>query len=139
LLVSKGADDTWEKVKDGTLSGASNVQWQTRCVAGQEVPVAQRYDLVELSLVDLASNPDAPGVTFVRDAVPYVALMDDFEALVLCSLPLWGKGEQRKAGDEILGGDAAWRAESQQGHHLSWHPRRWPDSTLGGFSAACVY
>src|SRR6185437_6778182 len=32
--------------------------------------------LVELSLVDNPSNPDALGVTFVRDATPDVALLD---------------------------------------------------------------
>ncbi len=83
VRISKGAGDTWEKVKDGTLSGASigasNVEWRTQRVGGQEVPVAQRYDLVELSLVDLASNPDAQGVAFVRDAVPDAALLEDVE------------------------------------------------------------
>ncbi len=70
IRVSKGAQDTWEKVKDGTLAGASigasDVLWQNQRIAGEDVPVATRYDLVELSLVDLPSNPDALGVTFVR-------------------------------------------------------------------------
>ncbi|HET8907475.1 MAG TPA: hypothetical protein VFN11_10980, partial [Ktedonobacterales bacterium] len=35
-----------------------------------------RYDLVELSLVDNPSNPDALGVSFVRDATPDDALLD---------------------------------------------------------------
>ena len=81
LRISAGAQDTWEKVKDGTLAGASigasNVAWRNQRRAGADVPVAISYDLVELSLVDLPSNPDASGVTFVRDGVPDTALLDD--------------------------------------------------------------
>lgn len=81
IRISKGAEDTWEKVKDGTLAGASigasDVEWRQQRLGDQDVPVATRYDLVELSLVDLPSNPDALGVTFVRDGVPDDALLDD--------------------------------------------------------------
>ncbi|HLJ81611.1 MAG TPA: hypothetical protein VKT52_09005, partial [Ktedonobacterales bacterium] len=85
VRVSHGAADTWEKVLDGTLRGASigasNVVWerQTRRVAGRErlLNVATRYDLVELSLVDSPSNPDALGISIVRDAVPDAAVLDD--------------------------------------------------------------
>ncbi|HEX5442004.1 MAG TPA: hypothetical protein VFW76_14030 [Ktedonobacterales bacterium] len=84
IRISRGARDTWEKVLDGTLRGASigasDVVWQRqrRRVAGEQrsLNVATRYDLVELSLVDNPSNPDALGVTFVRDATPDVALLD---------------------------------------------------------------
>jgi phage head maturation protease len=84
IRISRGAQDTWEKVLDGTLRGvsigASGVVWQRqrRRVAGEQrsLNVATRYDLVELSLVDNPSNPDALGVTFVRDAAPDVALLD---------------------------------------------------------------
>lgn len=62
LRVSKGAPDTWEKVLDGTLAGASvgakNSVWETRMINGEEVPVLTRYDLVEVSLVDNPANPD---------------------------------------------------------------------------------
>lgn len=62
LRVSRGAEDTWQKVLDGTLSGASvgakNGKWGKRTINGQEVPVLERYDMVELSLVD---NPATPG------------------------------------------------------------------------------
>ena len=85
IRISKGAEDTWEKVKDGTLAGASigasDVVWQQQRVGGQDVPVATRYDLVELSLVDLPSNPDAAGVAFVRDGVPDDALLDELETV----------------------------------------------------------
>jgi len=85
VRISRGAQDTWEKVLDGTLRGASigasNVTWerQVRRVAASERPVnvATRYDLVELSLVDSPSNPDALGIAIVRDALPDVALLDD--------------------------------------------------------------
>lgn len=87
IRVSRGAQDTWEKVLDGTLRGASigacGVVWQRqrRRVAGEQrwLQVATRYDLVELSLVDNPSNPDALGVSFVRDATPDDALLDVLE------------------------------------------------------------
>ena len=87
IRVSRGAGDTWEKVLDGTLRGASigasNVVWrrQRRRVAGAQrmVNVATRYDLIELSLVDNPSNPDALGISFVRDATPDAALLDVLE------------------------------------------------------------
>jgi hypothetical protein len=43
------------------------------------VNVATRYDLAELSLVDSPSNPDALGVTIVRDAEPDLTLLDRME------------------------------------------------------------
>ncbi|HET9109795.1 MAG TPA: hypothetical protein VFN78_03110 [Ktedonobacterales bacterium] len=87
LRISRGAQDTWEKVVDGTLRGASigasDVVWrrERRTIAGRSrwVNVAARYDLAELSLVDNPSNPDALGVTFVRDATPDVTLLDPLE------------------------------------------------------------
>jgi len=63
LRISNGANDTWAKILDGTLIGASvgakNGVWGKRTIDGEEVPVLLRYDLVELSLVDNPSNPDA--------------------------------------------------------------------------------
>ncbi len=87
VRISRGAGDTWEKVMDGTLRsasiGAANVTWerQRRRVAGHTrwLDVATRYDLVELSLVDNPSNPDALGITFVRDALPDLTLLDTLE------------------------------------------------------------
>lgn len=62
LRVSKGAQDTWEKVLDGTLSGlsvgAKNGKWTKKLIGGMEIPVLERYDLVEVSLVDNPANPD---------------------------------------------------------------------------------
>lgn len=62
--ISKGAEDTWQKVLDGTLTGFSiggrNGKWTTRVIDGEELPYLERYDAVELSLVD---NPACPGCT----------------------------------------------------------------------------
>ena len=62
LRVSRGAEDTWQKVLDGTLTGASigakNGKWSKTTWEGQEVPFLERYDLIEVSLVD---NPACPG------------------------------------------------------------------------------
>lgn len=84
VRISAGAQDTWEKVKDGTLAGASigasNVEWRRQRVSGQDVPFATRYDLVELSLVDSPSNGDAQGITFVRDGVPDDAMLSTLDA-----------------------------------------------------------
>lgn len=80
IRISRGAADTWEKILDGTLRGASigasNVQWRTERRGGREVQVAHRYDLVELSLVDLPSNPDALGIAVIRDGVPLPEQLD---------------------------------------------------------------
>ncbi|WIG59999.1 MAG: hypothetical protein OJF49_002747 [Ktedonobacterales bacterium] len=88
VRISAGARDTWEKIADGTLRGASigasDVVWerQTRRIGGQErtLNVATRYELVELSLVDNPSNPDALGITIVRAATPDPALLDALDA-----------------------------------------------------------
>ncbi len=102
LRISRGAQDTWEKVLDGTLRGASigatGVVWrrQRRRVAGQErtLDVATAYELAELSLVDNPSNPDALGVTFVRDATPDLALLDALAP----DLSPEGRGENEQHG-----------------------------------------
>lgn len=61
-MISKGAEDTWQKVLDKTLTGFSiggkNGVWTTRTIDGEEVPYLERYDAAELSLVD---NPACPG------------------------------------------------------------------------------
>ena len=62
-FVSKGAQDTWEKVLDGTLSGfsiggnitESESQWVKD--ANSAVRFVKAYDLIELSLVDNPANP----------------------------------------------------------------------------------
>ena len=60
--VSKGAQDTWEKVLDGTLSGFSiggrMNKWDDGYdeKADKSIRVIKEYDLVELSLVDNPAN-----------------------------------------------------------------------------------
>lgn len=62
--VSKGAKDTWEKIKDGTLQGysvgayAGKEDWSTVTRNGKDVPLLKNYKLVELSLVDNPATPD---------------------------------------------------------------------------------
>lgn len=62
--VSRGAKDTWEKIKDGTLTGysvgamAGDEDWGTVDRNGKQVPLLKNYRLIELSLVD---NPATPG------------------------------------------------------------------------------
>jgi hypothetical protein len=60
--VSKGAQATWEKVLDGTLSGFSiggrMNKWDDGYdeKADQQIRIIKEYDLVELSLVDSPAN-----------------------------------------------------------------------------------
>ena len=58
--VSKGAQDTWEKVLDGTLSGFSiggNITKVDQVQKGDNmVRVIKEYELIELSLVDSPAN-----------------------------------------------------------------------------------
>jgi hypothetical protein len=60
--VSKGAQDTWEKVLDGTLSGFSiggkMNDWDDAYdeKSDSQIRIIKEYDLVELSLVDTPAN-----------------------------------------------------------------------------------
>ena len=60
--ISKGAQDTWEKVLDGTLSGFSiggkitESDNEVNKVDGTQVRFIKAYDLVELSIVDSPAN-----------------------------------------------------------------------------------
>lgn len=82
--ISKGAEDTWQKVVDGTLTGFSiggkNGVWTERVIGGEKLPYLERYDQVELSLVD---NPSCPGcdIKIVRaDGIAGEALAPEDEA-----------------------------------------------------------
>jgi Putative phage serine protease XkdF len=60
--VSRGAEDTWQKVLDGTLRGFSigghaNRTSKTRDKSGRLVNKVLEYTLTELSLVDVPANP----------------------------------------------------------------------------------
>ena len=60
--ISKGAQDTWEKVLDGTLTGFSiggkMLKWDDAYdeKGGSQIRIIKKYDLVELSLVDSPAN-----------------------------------------------------------------------------------
>ena len=60
--ISKGAQDTWEKVLDGTLTGFSiggkiiESDNEVNKVSGQTVRFIKDYELVELSIVDSPAN-----------------------------------------------------------------------------------
>jgi HK97 family phage prohead protease len=62
--VSRGAADTWQKIKDGVLTGysvgalAGKDDWATAERGGKTIPLLKNYKLVELSLVD---HPATPG------------------------------------------------------------------------------
>jgi hypothetical protein len=75
--VSKGAQDTWEKVLDGTLSGFSiggNITDQeTKFVKdagpnGKNIRFIKGYDLIELSLVDNPANQLANIFSVVKNS-----------------------------------------------------------------------
>ena len=65
--VSKGAQDTWEKVLDGTYKGFSiggKIKKRDKLTMdGVERPVIKEYDLIEVSLVDNPANPLANVLT----------------------------------------------------------------------------
>ena len=60
--ISKGAQDTWEKVLDGTLTGFSiggkiiESDNEVNKVSGQTIRFIKDYELVELSIVDSPAN-----------------------------------------------------------------------------------
>lgn len=62
VYVSKGAQDTWEKVLDGTLTGFSiggniiDAESQFVKDAGKNIRFIKDYELIELSLVDNPAN-----------------------------------------------------------------------------------
>ena len=70
--ISKGAEDTWQKVLDGTLGAFSiggrileRKDDETRKFRGQPVSVVTKYELGELSLVDNPANPVA-NITLIK-------------------------------------------------------------------------
>jgi len=60
--ISKGAQDTWEKVLDGTLSGFSiggkilEADNEINKSTGEQVRFIKNYELIELSIVDSPAN-----------------------------------------------------------------------------------
>jgi hypothetical protein len=99
--VSKGAQDTWEKVMDGTLQGFSiggrMNKWDDAYDEKMDKPIRiiKEYDLVELSLVDTPANQFANimsiekvgGVDVVKadETILENVFWDDQSGLVLLS------------------------------------------------------
>ena len=82
--ISKGAQDTWEKVLDGTLSGFSiggrMNKWDDAFDEKMDktIRVIKDYDLVELSLVDNPANQFANILSVEKvDGVDVVKSVDD--------------------------------------------------------------
>lgn len=102
--VSKGANDTWEKVLDGTLKGFSiggKVKRKSIGVGedGDEYMIIDDYDLIELSLVDNPANPLASVVTVQKIGDRFVYEDDALEKQVLNILI------SEESGDVILSED----------------------------------
>lgn len=86
--ISKGAQDTWEKVLDGTLTGFSiggNVVKASMEPgdqdANEKVRIIKEYDLTELSLVDNPANPLANifSIQKVGDSSIYKGMATEIE------------------------------------------------------------
>ncbi len=91
--ISRGAQDTWEKVLDGTLTGFSigGRLKKTRNIFDEEinkmVRVIDDYEMVELSLVDTPANPLA-NVTIVQKVdgvMESMTLKGELETIYMCS------------------------------------------------------
>lgn len=73
VFVSKGAEDTWQKVLDGTLTGFSiagpinESSPMYKADIDKSVRVIKDYDLTELSLVDTPANQLAGIVSIVKN------------------------------------------------------------------------
>jgi FtsZ-binding cell division protein ZapB len=90
--ISKGAQDTWEKVLDGTLSGFSIGGRMNKWDDGYDekmdskIRIIKEYDLVELSLVDTPANQFAnilsvekvDGVDMIKSSMPETTLENVF-------------------------------------------------------------
>jgi hypothetical protein len=86
--ISKGAEDTWQKVLDGTLGAFSiggrileRKDDETRKFRGQPVSVVTKYELGELSLVDNPANPVA-NITLIKsddEGLSYALAIDEIE------------------------------------------------------------
>lgn len=87
--ISKGAQDTWEKVMDGTLSGFSiggiiKDYDETETDDGRRIRIVKDYELTELSLVDNPANPLANVVAIEKMAdyfsnIEKEQIMEDIE------------------------------------------------------------
>jgi hypothetical protein len=93
--VSKGAESTWDKVLDGTLTGFSiggeinDATNEFDKDAGRSVRFIKDYDLVELSLVDNPANQLANILSFSKSATGSVTVTGmatevDIQSVFIC-------------------------------------------------------
>jgi hypothetical protein len=101
--ISKGAEDTWQKILDGTLTGFSiggkNGKWTTRTIDGEELPYLERYDQAELSVVDNPACP-ASSIEVVRAdgmASDVLAPDDELEPKIPAAQPIEASVERAGA------------------------------------------
>lgn len=93
--ISKGAQDTWEKVMDGTLSGFSiggGVDDFTMGVddAGNAIRTIVKYSLTELSLVDNPANQLANVLSFQKSSGTVTGMLADVETQTIFFCPTDG-------------------------------------------------
>lgn len=84
--ISTGAEDTWQKILDGTLVGYSiscsrYAPPEMRTIGNKTIPVYTDYDYNEVSVVDSPSNPDsALGIAIFRsDGIDPSTAFEDLE------------------------------------------------------------
>ncbi len=124
--ISKGAEDTWQKVLDGTLTGfcigGRNGRWTQRMIDGKKVPFLERYDQSELSLVDNPSCPSANDVAIVRaDGIVSEVLATEQEVV----------SKAAKPADEVQRSGARVSKETQSALHVA------RDHSKDSMSATC--
>jgi hypothetical protein len=87
--ISKGAENTWQKVLDGTLRAFSiggkivkKEMMQGKVYNGRPISIIKEYNLGELSLVDNPANPLA-----VIDVVKFDSLTNSLDYVLDCNDP----------------------------------------------------
>jgi hypothetical protein len=89
VYVSKGAQNTWEKVLDGTLSGFSIGGRMSNWDDGYDeksdsaIRIIKEYDLVELSLVDNPANQFANVMSIQKSKTGQISLKGDIVDTVI--------------------------------------------------------
>lgn len=118
--ISKGAQDTWEKVLDGTLTGFSvggrvlDADEEFDKSADSYIRRVNKYELGELSLVDNPANP-AANITMIK--------MDDGGQLEYILSEYIEKATKREAGEDFPASAFAYVPDSDT--PSTWKLRLW--------------
>jgi hypothetical protein len=89
--ISKGAQDTWEKVLDGTLTGFSiggEINKSEDAYdenIGESIRVIKDYDLIELSIVDNPANQYANVFSIEKGQASGLAVDTQIESIYYCA------------------------------------------------------